>query len=624
MKKAKNNTAGKTTPDGFFIKYLLGITIVALIVRLIAAWEMATVAGGMNNALAPLPTSDLATYIELGKECAQGNFPDTFYYQPWYYAVFLPFCYILSGNSLWMVIIVQALLSGATVFLAGWCGKKVFSEKAGLIAAGLTAISSSLILYVPFHQNETLQTFHLTGLFALTLLALEKRKVWLWGITGLAAGISILTRGNIWLVIPVILCGLVISGRKNDLPWKKVIVHFAVFIFCMLIIQLPFIIHNSLATGKFTGASTAANAVLALGNTPEAPAGGRHPGLPAGAMSYPESYQRMMANTTGENPQSVPQQMWNWFCDDPLAFGELQFRKILLFWDGREIPNNVSLDFDGEGCSLTLRLLCVGRNFLIFALGASGVLYFLRRAWKDRDRKILMLYGFFFSFYLAVIVFYILSRFKAPVIPLLAIFGGGILWSQYNDWKSAESKAKIITAGKCLLWLLAGFWLSCAAYNTYRQCEPAVNRIIYPDGIALDLNGDTVHYFDYGPFPFGGWCVEEMRPGMKISKKFSGMPDVKDAQFALMLSSREPVQVLLQVNGVPHPMAFPAIPPEKSDRRMVLLKAPVINGGLTVEVAVIEGGKLYAVYDIQRNYQRSWLNGDSIDGEWVIRSIIPK
>ena len=57
---------------------------------------------------------------------------------------------------------------------------------------------------------------------------------------------------------------------------------------------------------------------------------------------------------------------------------------------------------------------------------------------------------------------------------------------------------------------------------------------------------------------------------------------------------------------------------------MVLLKAPVINGGLTVEVAVIEGGKLYAVYDIQRNYQRSWLNGDSIDGEWVIRSIIPK
>ena len=102
------------------------------------------------------------------------------------------------------------------------------------------------------------------------------------------------------------------------------------------------------------------------------------------------------------------------------------------------------------------------------------------------------------------------------------------------------------------------------------------------------------------------------------------MPDVKDAQFALMLSSREPVQVLLLVNGVPHPMAFPAIPPEKSDRRMVLLKAPVINGGLTVEVAVIEGGKLYAVYDIQRNYQRSWLNGDSIDGEWVIRSIIPK
>ena len=623
MKKSEKNTAGKRAPDGFFIKSLSIITLAALIIRLIAAWEMATAFDGFNNALKPLPTSDLATYITLGKECAAGNFPETFYYQPWYYAVFLPLCYLVSGNSLWMVIIVQALLSGATVFLVGWCGKKVFSEKAGLIAAGLTAVSSSLILYVPFHQNETLQTFHLTGLFALTLLALERRKLWLWGVVGLAAGIAILTRGNIWLMVPVILAGLLISGRKNQISWKKLACHVTVFLFFMIVIQLPFIIHNSRAAGKLTGASTAANAVLALGNTPEAPAGGRHPGLPAGAMSYPESYRRMMNNTLGENSRSVPLQMWDWFCDDPLAFCELQFRKLLLFWDGREIPNNVSLDFDGEGTSIVLKLLVFGRNFLIFGLGAAGVLYFLKKAWRSRERNLLMLYGFFFAFYLAVIVFYILSRFKAPVIPLLAVFGGGLLCALFDDCKSAAADKKIIGFGKSFLWILAGFWFSCAAYNTYRQCEPAVNRMIYPDGIVLDMNDPQLHHFDYGPFPFGGWCVEELQPGMKITKKFARMPDMYGTGFAMMLSSREPVRIALLVNGVPHTMEFPAIPPEKTERRMVLLNAPISRGELNIEVLAVEGGRIYAVYDIQRNYNRSQLNNQLIDGEWVIRGISP-
>ena len=161
-KSYQGKSAGKElTSGGFFIRTLLIISAVAFVLRLIASWEMLVVADGVNNVLAPLPTSDLATYMKLGRECAQGNFPQPFYYQPWYYAVFLPLCNWIGGSSVYMVILVQAVLSTATVFLTGWCGKKIFSEKAGLIAAGICAVSSSLILYVPFHQNETLQTFHL-------------------------------------------------------------------------------------------------------------------------------------------------------------------------------------------------------------------------------------------------------------------------------------------------------------------------------------------------------------------------------------------------------------------------------------------------------------------------------
>ncbi|MBE6357732.1 MAG: glycosyltransferase family 39 protein [Lentisphaerae bacterium] len=625
----ENNSIGKTAGNalksgGFFVRNLLIITVAGLILRLFAAWEMASCAGGLNNALAPLSTSDLATYIKLGKECAAGNFPESFYYQPWYYAVFLPLCYHLGSFSLWMVIVIQSLLSGATIFLTGWCGKKIFSERAGLIAAGLCAISSSLILYVPFHQNETLQTFHLALLLTVTILALERRCWWLWGITGVIAGIAILTRGNIWLMIPVIIAGLWFSGRKNGVKWKNLSGHCCVFICMMLVIQLPFIIRNTQYAGKLTGPSTAANAVLALGNTPEAPAGGREPGAMAGSMVYPESYHRMMANTQGAFARSIPRQMWQWFCSDPLAFCELQFRKALLFWDGREIPNNVSLEFDGIMTSKVLRFTQFGRNFLIFALGVSGVLFFLGRAWRKREVNLLILYGFFMFFYLSVVVFYILSRFKAPCIPLLVIFGGGFLCGLWDMWHGSAPEKRWRTAGKIIIWLLIGFWFSCSAYNTYRQNEAAINRWIYPNGMKIDLNGYNIHYFDYGPFPFGGWSLAPLQAGSILQKRFSSIGNYRNALIGLMLRSSEPVTVDMLVNGVPHHLAFPATPPGKSDRRMVQLNSPLYNGEVTVQIISVSGGPVWAIYDIQRCYGRSLFNNEKLDGEWVIRAILPR
>ena len=619
------STAGKTTiSGGFFVKYLTVITVVALILRLIVDWEITRSGGGINNALTPLVTSDLATYIRLGRECASGNFPETFYYQPYYYAVFLALCNLISGGSIWFVIIVQTLLSAATVFLTGLCGRKIFSEQGGLIAASLCAVSSSLILYVPFHQNETLQTFHLILLLYLTLCALEKKQFRLWAVTGITAGIAILTRGNIWLMVPVILGGMVCYGRKNQISWRKILLSSGIFIALMLLVQLPFIIHNTRQNGRLTGASTAANAVLALGNTPEAPAGGREPDGTAGAMAYPEAYHRMMQNTTGNFAKSVPQQMWNWFCDDPLAFCELQFRKALLFWDGREIPNNVSLVFDGISCSMVLRLLVIGRNRVIFGLGVAGLIFFLAEVFRKREAGLVMLYGFTLMFYVAVVVFYILSRFKAPVIPLLAIFAGGAIWRWIGMVKNSFGEERKRNVLKILLVIFSGFWFSCSAYDIYRYCEPAVNRCIYPDGIILDMHGNNIQHFDYGPFPFGGWFCAELKSGSRIVKRFAALRNAAYCNIGLMLRSSEPVEIILSANGIPYRFEFPAIPPDKNDRRMVPMQVPLYNGQLEIEVISVRGGEIWAIYDIQRDYGRSAFNGEMLNGEWVIRAVVPR
>ena len=99
-KLPKETCAGKTrSPGVFFIRALWWISAAALILRLAAALEMALSLDGCNNVLHPLSTSDLATYMTLGRQCAQGMFPETFYYQPWYYAVFLALCNIIGGGG---------------------------------------------------------------------------------------------------------------------------------------------------------------------------------------------------------------------------------------------------------------------------------------------------------------------------------------------------------------------------------------------------------------------------------------------------------------------------------------------------------------------------------------------
>lgn len=608
---------GDTPEEKRFRKILFFISIAALLLRGVAAFEMACAGNGINNMLTPLPTSDLATYMKLGKEISQGKLPEVFYYQPFYYAVFLPVIYFICGKfSILAVIVVQTLLSSATVYLAGMCGAKVFNRRAGIIAAAAAAISSPLILYVPYHQNETLHCYLLTLLTFLTLRAVERSRWFDWVFAGLAAGVAILNRGNINLLLPVLFAALVFSCRQKKDSWKEIWKKVLLTLFSVIVLQLPFVIHNSIALKRFSGPSTAADAVLALGNTVEAPAGGRDPGLPAGAMYYPVAYQRAMARASGAYPVSMGEQMWEFFCAEPLAFCELQFRKALLFWDGREIPNNVSLEHDGFASSL-LRYLLPGRSVVLLTFALAGIFWFIPRL-KRKEIKLLVLYGFVLCFYAAVTLFYMLSRFRAPVLPLLFIFGGGFVDEAACRIKESSGKMRRLTIGKLLITGLLAFGFVFSFYDSYRfYWEAAVNRFIRPDGIKLDQGGEDIHIFDYGPAPFGGWKEMAARPGMKLYKKFAGAGS-ENGLLYFSVSNVEKAHLTFTCNGSYHTVEFPELLPGKSPRKGAAVPIQLIDGALQLEVLSCSGNIAF-ICDTQRDYGRSALDGELMAAEWVFR-----
>ena len=592
MAQASKINAGKLDFRRFFITALLSLSALGVLLRLGTAWEFSLINNGCNNMLAPPVVSDLHTYIKLGQEIARGVFPKEFYYQPFYYAVFLPVIYLCTNFSIWAVAVIQALLGGATVFLAGLTGKELFGKTAGLFAALLTAISTPLLLYAPFHQNETLQCFNLTLLFYLLLKALRKKTLFLWAAVGLGAGIATLTRGNILLFMPLLLAALWLirhlSAKKKVLFSSAMIVIFAA-------VQLPFAFYNTRARGVLTGPSTAADAVLALGNTPQAPPGGRDAGLPAGPMEYPESFHTFMAKTT--QGISVPKQMIQWMRREPGAFFELQFRKLLLFWDGRELPNNVSLYGEGEHSKI-LQLLLPGRSYCLLALAIAGMFYFARSFRTSAQKSRWYLYGFVLLYWGAIAVFYILSRFRAPILPLTAVFAGAFASVLLQRWKKWTREQK----GMWFFCCVAGIFFAVSAYDWYAdRVEKNAMRLFRPHGTLIE--GGVL---DNGPFTCGAWTPAPLKSGTKLKKRFDVVAGNGKVKWQLFSPGG---RILFTVNGKEFIREIP-----ENGKAFIEFECPA-----EFEIEILDAPEnCFAAFDRRRDYGRSELNGEVLSGEWVM------
>ena len=454
------------------------------------------------------------------------------------------------------------------------------------------------MLYAPFHLNETLQAFNLTLLFYLVLVAFARRRWYWWALCGGVAGVAALTRGNaVLLALPVVVLGVRHFVCDKGRRWK-IAGYAAVFAAALLLVELPFIWHNTRVTGNLCGPSTASGAVLALGNTPEAPPGGREPGLPAGPMEYPESWHRMM-KLQGEGV-SVPRQMWKWFRREPAAFLELQFRKLLLFWDGREIPNNVSLYGEGRE-STVLSFLSGGDLNLLILFAVAGALLTLTRL-RRGEGGIWLLYGFVVVYWLSIALFYDLSRFRAPILPLAAVFAGGGL--VFGAKRVSRRRALFCAAA-----LLAGLFFSNFAYDFYRNsCEAAVMRLVRPDGTKIADRDGKIWIFDHGPQTFGGWNGIAVKPGMKLEKRFGGVKP-GDGVMRIKVFALQPGTFLTTVG---------AARLKEGENDVDLIAFGDLGGWFPVEVLDAPPGTALAV-DLQRDYGRTRINGEKAHGELVVR-----
>lgn len=136
------------------------------------------------------------------------------------YPLFLAFSFTVFGQSLVAVRAIQALLSALLANTALAIGRRAFSAKIGVVAGLATAVYPPLVMYVRPIMSESLFYPLLAVLVWTTYCLLQSSKPGLgyFALWGASAGIGILTRSEVSLLVGLLLAYLVyhqVSGKEG-------------------------------------------------------------------------------------------------------------------------------------------------------------------------------------------------------------------------------------------------------------------------------------------------------------------------------------------------------------------------------------------------------------------------
>jgi Tfp pilus assembly protein PilF len=403
-------------------------TLAARVARAIVAhgpWVVGCVALALHlAALAELsrspsfdvPIVDEATYDRLARDLVAGRGLDArLFWQGLLYPIELAAVYATTGGSLLAARIVQALAGSLAAALTCRLGERAGGRSVGLVAGLIVACSGPLVF---FDQELVATAWEVLWAAALPLLALdavERPDRWrLWTFGG-ACGASILTRAAFVPFVAAVLIWVTREpARRRGLPWVRA----AACIAGMLALLVPAAVLARAATGGWRVLPYSSGINLYIGNNADADTTMRiRPG---------EAWVRL-ASLPSRHGATTPSATEAYFVglvgdyarERPGRFMLGLAKKAVALVTSREIPRNIDV-YAYRPYSLVLgatvwRVGAFGFPFgVVFPLALVGLML----AWRRLPRPILLL---LVTYSLAVVVVFVNARYRAPILPALAI-----------------------------------------------------------------------------------------------------------------------------------------------------------------------------------------------------------
>jgi len=345
---------------------------------------------------------------------------EVFYQTPLY-----PYClgiiFRLAGHSLELVRGVQAVLGAASCVLLGLAGHLFFSRRVGIIAAMLLAIYPPAIFFDGLIQKSSLDIFLITLMLSL-LATFTARRQWAWlAAVSVVAALLTLNRENA-RVLYLVMGGWLWFGFR-DVPAPRRLMWCAVVALAALAVLVPVGVRNFVVGGEFLTSTSQLGPNFYIGNNPTA-SGSYEPLVPerGDAVYEREDATRIASAAAGRalRPGEVSNywlgRAFDYIRSQPLHWLALLAKKAFYTLNAAELPDTESIEAYADYSGLLRGLLWL--NFgVILPLAAFGV-WVYRAEW----RRLLILYGVFAGLAGAVALFFVVARYRHPIVPVVLLF----------------------------------------------------------------------------------------------------------------------------------------------------------------------------------------------------------
>ena len=392
------------------------------------------------------PVMDEKYHVELS---ARINSDDGYGAEPFYRAPLYPYVFAflhrITGWSLFWPRLIQVVLGSLLPVLIFLFGRKLFGNPVAL-SAGAVAVVYPTFLYYDVSLLITSLMILLTLLLVWQLYRCQERAGPVnFLVAGVMLGLAGLARPNILVLGPVLIVWIWLIIRPLT-GLRKAITGYVLIGLAAFVVILPVTIRNYAQGNDRVFIAWQGGFNFYLGNNRLA--SGWSATVPGIDFTWEGGYREAIAiaeQTTGKRLK--PSEVSSFWYDrafedigrDPGAFVALMVKKLRLFFNGYEIPNNQDMYFVRNFSWVLKILMFAGPVF--FPFGIIAPLALLGIAFSlGQWRKYLLLYLVLAAYVVTLLLFFVCARFRQPLMPILllfAVFGVHGIYRQLVDrrWK---------------------------------------------------------------------------------------------------------------------------------------------------------------------------------------------
>lgn len=406
------------------------------------------------------PFADALFNLDWAKEIVSGKLwaKAPFFRAP-LYPFFLSFLIKVFGENLYVLRIIQMLFGSFSCVLIYLTGSRIFNSKVALLSSIFACLYAPLIYF----DLEFLDTFFIIFmdllLIYLLLFAQKKPSFFRLFLSGVILGLSATARPNILLFAIFVPLGLIFYFRKEISP-KKIFTFILFFAIGVFLVILPVTLVNYFAGKDSVLISWQGGINFYLGNNPQA--SGYKAVAPGIRTTWYGIYYdgiNLAEKLSGKKIKlSETSDFWfkqgfDFIFREPFAALKLYAKKIALFLSGYEISENPNIYFFWSDPRNLLKPLLWKKLIsfpggILLPLAWLGILLAFKE-WK----KLSLVLGFIFTYMVSVILFFVNTRFRIPVIPFLLIFSA---FAIFKIFEQKEIRKKITLIFISILFIILG------------------------------------------------------------------------------------------------------------------------------------------------------------------------